>query len=102
LPTQRQVAAVTAANGADSVGIYTPLFASSMEWRIAVTLLVFYAMVGAWLLCGWALVRMPLVAKGITTYGDYFMPALLMGLGVYIMLSNNTQTLVGLPSVSID
>jgi cadmium resistance protein CadD (predicted permease) len=66
---------------------------------MAVTLVVFYLLLAIWCFIGWAFVRVPFVAKTITDYGRFIVPALLVGLGLYIFLGNNTQTLLGLPPI---
>jgi cadmium resistance protein CadD (predicted permease) len=84
-----QVATLTVANGADNISIYTPLFAASLGWRIAVTLVVFYILLVVWCVLSYALVSVPWLAEAITTRGSYVVPGLLMGLGVYILWSND-------------
>jgi cadmium resistance protein CadD (predicted permease) len=65
--------------------IFTPLFAASRDWKVVVTLVVFYIMLGLWCTLGYVLIRLPLVAKGITRYGKVVIPAVFIGIGVYIL-----------------
>lgn len=90
------VAAVTFANGADNIGIYTPLFASSTLPGLLVTLTVFYLMLFLWCLAGYFIARQPAIAKLLSRYGHIVMPLVLIGLGVFIVLESGTLSLVGL------
>lgn len=90
------VAAVTFANGADNIGIYTPLFASSTLAELLVTLTVFYLMLFLWCLAGYFIARQPAIAKLLGRYGHIVMPLVLVGLGVFIILESGTLSLVGL------
>jgi cadmium resistance protein CadD (predicted permease) len=90
------VAVVTFANGADNIGIYTPLFASSTLPEVLVTLTVFYLMLFLWCLAGYFIARQPAMAKLLGRYGHIVMPLVLIGLGVFIVLESGTLSLVGL------
>jgi cadmium resistance protein CadD (predicted permease) len=90
------VAVVTFANGADNIGIYTPLFASSTLPELLVTLTIFYLMLFLWCLAGYFIARQPAIAKLLGRYGHIVMPLVLIGLGVFILLESGTLSLVGL------
>ena len=90
------VAAVTFANGGDNIGIYTPLFASSSAVRVAVLLAVFFVLLGVWCYAGDRLARQPAVARAFSRYGHIFVPFVLIGLGLYIMLESGTFDLLGM------
>jgi cadmium resistance protein CadD (predicted permease) len=49
-PQTTTIAAITLANGGDNVGAYMPMFASSSGLGLAITLAVFFSLVGAWCL----------------------------------------------------
>lgn len=88
------VAGVTFANGADNIGIYTPLFARSTLPELLVTLTVFYLMLGLWCLAGYLIARQPAVAELLSRYGHVVMPLVLIGLGVFIILESGTLSLI--------
>ncbi len=89
-PGTLQVAAVTMANGADNLGIYTPLFASSSPPQLALTIAVFFLMLGLWCWLGYQLSRQPAVAITIQRQGRWLVPLVLVGLGIFILLESGT------------
>ncbi len=93
-PQTYHVAAVTVANGADNVGIYTPLFASSDGNELVVLLGVFLILVGVWCLIGYRLARFPGIARLISHYGHRLFPFVLIGLGIFILLESGTLNLL--------
>lgn len=92
-PQVYQVAAVTIANGADNVGIYIPLFASSSLPRLAVMVGIFLILVGVWCWIAEQLTRQRAIAALLTRYGHRAMPFLLVGLGLYILVDSGTLSL---------
>lgn len=90
------VAGVTFANGADNIGIYTPLFASSTFAGLLVMIVVFYVLLGVWCLAGYLITRQPAIAKLLSRYGHVVMPLVLIGLGIFIILESGTLSLLGL------
>jgi cadmium resistance transport/sequestration family protein len=88
------VASVTFANGGDNIGIYTPLFASSNLTRLLIFLLIFYLLLGVWCVVSYFLTRQPLVAEVLTRYGHLIVPFVLIALGVYILIQNETYRLI--------
>ncbi|MCX5913099.1 MAG: cadmium resistance transporter [Deltaproteobacteria bacterium] len=88
------VAAVTLANGGDNLGIYTPLFASSRFFRLSIFLFIFFALVGVWCYAGFSLSRHPIIANIFSRYGRLFVPFVLVGLGVYIMIESGAAALM--------
>jgi cadmium resistance transport/sequestration family protein len=93
-PQTYHVAAVTFANGGDNIGIYVPLFANSTLPGLVVMLSVFFAMKGLWCMTAYQLVRYPLIAEGLTRYGQQFVPFILIGLGVFILVDSGTYQLL--------
>ena len=89
-----KVASVTMANGADNVGVYIPLFASSSSQQIAVIIVVFFVLVAIWLGGSYLLLYFPPLAKGIARYGDYLVPIALIGLGLYIFYDTDVLSIV--------
>ena len=93
-PQTYRVAAVTVANGGDNIGIYVPLFASSNLPSLGVILSVFFLLVGGWCYVAYRLTRQPAVAHVLTRYGRAFVPFVLIGLGIFILLDSGTYRLL--------
>jgi cadmium resistance transport/sequestration family protein len=89
-PQTYGVAAVTFANGGDNVGIYVPLFASCTWESLAIVLSVFFALVGCWCYTAYRLTQVPAIATALTRYGNQFVPFVLIGLGVMILIESHT------------
>ena len=83
------VAAVTFSNGGDNIGIYTPLFAKySLADEVIFISLIFMIMTGFWCVAAYYLVRHPLIASRIKKTGHIIFPCVLIGLGIYILVSS--------------
>ena len=83
------VAAVTFSNGGDNIGIYTPLFAKySSAGEVIFISIIFMIMTGFWCVIAYYLVRHPLVASRIRKTGHITFPCVLIGLGIYILISS--------------
>jgi cadmium resistance transport/sequestration family protein len=96
-PQTYKVAAVTVANGGDNISIYIPLFAGSKLASLAVTLAVFFFMVGVWCAIAYLLTRQPTIAYVLTRYGNHVVPFVLIGLGLLIMYERGTFGLIFSP-----
>ena len=96
-PQTYKVAAVTVANGGDNISIYIPLFAGSKLASLAVTLGVFFFMVGVWCAIAYLLTRQPTIAYVLTRYGKNIVPFVLIGLGLLIMYERGTFGLIFSP-----
>ncbi|MGL5074713.1 MAG: cadmium resistance transporter [Waterburya sp.] len=92
-PQTYKVAAVTFANGGDNIGIYVPLFASSNLAELAVICLTFLVLIGVWCYVAYRLTRHRAIAHILTKYGERIVPFVLIGLGIYILLENDTYQL---------
>ena len=79
------VAVVTVANGGDNLGIYAPLFATQSASEIAVMVIVFAVMTALWIAIAYRLVSHPTLGAPIRRYGNFAVPFVLMGLGVYVL-----------------
>lgn len=79
------VATVTAANGGDNIGIYTPAFATSSKAEIGVTLMVFAIGVAVWLVFAHWLVNHPALGAPIRRYGHWLVPFALIAIGAFIV-----------------
>lgn len=95
-PRTYSVAAVTFANGGDNIGIYTPLFANSGVSRLITIIGVFLTLVAVWCFLGYQLTRQQKVAELLSRYGHILVPFILIGLGVYILVENETLKQFGL------
>lgn len=78
------VAAVTAANGGDNLGVYIPVFARDMG-TIPLYAMVFAAMTAVWCVVGRALVTHRLVAATMRRASGVLLPWVLIGLGLWIL-----------------
>jgi cadmium resistance protein CadD (predicted permease) len=78
------VAAVTAANGGDNLGVYIPLFATRPA-AIPMYAGVFAIGTAVWCLAAYALVSHPVLAATFTRYGHRVLPWVLIGVGVYVL-----------------
>jgi cadmium resistance protein CadD (predicted permease) len=81
------VAAVTVASGGDNIGVYTPLFATSSAQAIGAIGAIFAVMTALWCLAAHWLVRHPAAGAPIRRYGSKAMPLVLIGIGLFILLS---------------
>jgi cadmium resistance transport/sequestration family protein len=88
------VAAVTLANGGDNIGIYISLFASQTFASLSVILSVFFVCVGVWCLVADWLSKHRAIAPILTRYSSVLMPIVLIGLGIYILIENNSWSLI--------
>jgi cadmium resistance protein CadD (predicted permease) len=81
------VATVTFVNGADNIGIYTPLFAISDAPRVMVLIAVLYVLLAAWCIAGYLIHRQKAVAYTLQRWGHWIVPVVLVALGIYILLN---------------
>jgi cadmium resistance protein CadD (predicted permease) len=81
------VATVTFVNGADNIGIYTPLFAVSDGPRVAVLVALLYVLLGAWCVAGYRIHRQKAIAYTLQRWGHWIVPVVLVALGIYILLN---------------
>lgn len=89
-----KVAAVTIANGGDNIGIYVPLFASTTATSLSVILTVFYILIGVWCAIAYWLTRHPTLAQFLAHQGHKLTPWVLIGLGIYILIENESYRLL--------
>lgn len=89
-PQAYSVAAVTIANGGDNLSIYVPLFASSTPDKLGVILIIFFSLVAVWCYVAYRLTKIPALATVLTRYGSYFVPFVLIGLGIFILVDSHT------------
>jgi cadmium resistance protein CadD (predicted permease) len=100
-PAALAVAALTLANGSDNVGVYLPLFARANPAQALLTLAVFAVMVALWCAIAWRLVQAPGLGDGLRRHGPRWMPAVLVGLGLYLLIDAHTFAHRGLALLAL-
>lgn len=93
-PQTYNVAAIAFANGSDNISIYVPLFANSELDNLLVIIGVFFTLVGVWCYAAYKITNIPTIAQVLTDYGNTFVPCILIGLGVFIIMENGIFTLL--------
>ena len=78
------VAAITAANGGDNLGVYIPVFAQDLG-RIPAYAVIFAVMTAVWCVVGRALVTHRLVAATMRRLAGVLLPWVLIALGLWIL-----------------
>ena len=81
------IAAVTAANGADNVAVYTAVFAIEHRLQIIMTLAVFAAMLGLWCWLAHCIVNHAGFRAPLQRWGAIVLPFVLLGLGIMTLLA---------------
>ena len=84
------VAFITFANGGDNIGIYVPFFSTLTMNQLAVTVITFFIMVAIWCFIGYRLTAFKHVSETLENYGRWIIPIVFIGLGIYIMVENET------------
>ncbi|AKG20628.1 cadmium resistance transporter [Calothrix sp. 336/3] len=87
-PQTYSVAAITVANGSDNVSIYVPLFANSNLIQLSIIITIFFFLVGVWCYASYKLISHKNIANFLNRYGNNFIPFVLVGLGVFIILES--------------
>jgi cadmium resistance transport/sequestration family protein len=80
------VAAVTIANGADNIAIYTPLFRTMSTADAVTTVAVFLVMIAVWCAVGLLLGSRRSVTALIERWGHWLVPAVFIGIGLLILI----------------
>ncbi|EHN13020.1 putative cadmium resistance protein (CadD) [Patulibacter medicamentivorans] len=82
------VAAVTLANGADNISVYTPMLRSIDLGASLISIAVFAVLVGAWCALGsWLGSHRPIVAL-LQRHGHWLVPVVFVAIGVVILLES--------------
>jgi len=82
-----RVALLAIANGADNIGVYIPLFAGYDMGQKLLCLLMFMVMTVVWCALAALLSSQPQLKGILQKYRRVLVPAVLIALGVYILLS---------------
>lgn len=88
------VAAVTIANGGDNIGVYVPMLATRSAQERFVIVAVFAVMTGVWCFVAHALVRHRALGAPLRRWGHRLLPWVLVGIGVVILVENDTVALL--------
>jgi cadmium resistance protein CadD (predicted permease) len=88
------VAAVTLANGADNISIYTPLFATRSAYDVALIGVLFAIMTLLWLGAAHWLTHHRTLGAPIRRYGHRVVPFVLIALGALILWQGGTLELL--------
>ncbi|SDM87690.1 Cadmium resistance protein CadD, predicted permease [Lentzea albidocapillata subsp. violacea] len=80
------VAAVTFANGGDNIGVYVPVFTTAGTDGLVVFAAVFLILVAVWCAAGRYFATRPVIARALARWGDFVLPAVLIGIGVLILV----------------
>ena len=86
------VAAVTAANGADNIAVYTPMFRSIGPADTVVTAGVFAVLIAVWCLAGSWLGGRPQVTAAVARFGHWLVPVVFIVIGLVIVLTSGIIT----------
>jgi cadmium resistance transport/sequestration family protein len=80
------VAAVTIANGADNLAIYTPMFRTMSTADVVTTVAVFLIMIAIWCALGLLLGSRRSVTALIELWGHWLVPAVFIAIGLLILV----------------
>lgn len=81
---------ITLAAGGDNIGIYIPYFSTLNSSEIIVVLLVFFVMTAILCYISYRLANVTYVSETIEKWQRWIVPIVFIGLGIYIMLENET------------
>lgn len=79
------VTAITIANGGDNLAVYTPFFATRSLPETVIVAVVFAVMTALWCVIAQWMVNHRTLGLPIRRYGQPLMPAMLIGIGVFIL-----------------
>lgn len=92
--TTTGIAAVTFANGADNIGVFTPLFRSLHPTGAFVTAIAFLALVGVWCALGALLGTHRAVVTTLGRISHWLVPVVFIAIGVLILITTGAATLI--------
>jgi cadmium resistance protein CadD (predicted permease) len=88
------IAAVTFANGADNIGVFTPLFRSLHPTGALLTSIGFLVLVGVWCALGALLGTHRIVVATLGRISHWLVPIVFIVIGVLILASTGALTLI--------
>lgn len=85
------VAMITFAScGADNIGVFVPYFTTLNLANLIVTLLTFLVMIYLLVFSAQKLAQVPSVGETLEKYSRWFIAVIYLGLGMYILIENNS------------
>ena len=85
------VAMITFAScGADNIGVFVPYFTTLNLANLIVTLLTFLVMIYLLVFSAQKLAQVPSVGETLEKYSRWFITVVYLGLGIYILIENNS------------
>ena len=85
------VAMITFAScGADNIGVFVPYFTTLNLANLIVTLLTFLVMIYLLVFSAQKLAQVPSVGETLEKYSRWFIAVVFLGLGMYILIENNS------------
>ncbi|SIN82819.1 cadmium resistance transporter (or sequestration) family protein [Carnobacterium alterfunditum] len=84
------VSLITIASGGDNLGIYIPYFASLSVSEIIIALVVFVISIALLCFISYKLAKISFVSTTLEKYERVIVPIVFIGLGVFIMVENDT------------
>ena len=85
------VAMITFAScGADNIGVFVPYFTTLNLANLIVTLLTFLVMIYLLVFSAQKLAQVPSVGETLEKYSRWFIAIVYLGLGIYILIENNS------------
>lgn len=88
IQTIGKVALITIMNGGDNISTYIPLFSQAKGAEVAVYVVVYYLMLGTWLLAAFLIMKQRHILRIAQKYSGYLIPFLYMGLGIFIIVNS--------------
>lgn len=95
------IALITIANGSDNISVYIPLFSTNKLDSFLVIIVVFFLLLSVWCYAAYKLTHQKQIANFLTNYGSYFVPFVLMGLGVVIIYQNQALSPIKLLGICL-
>ncbi len=90
------VAMITFAScGADNIGVFVPYFTTLNLANMIVTLLTFLVMIYLLVFSAQKLAQVPSVGETLEKYSRWFIAVVYLGLGMYILIENNSFDMLG-------
>lgn len=86
------VAAVTIANGADNLAVYTPMFRTIGVSSSLVTVAVFAVLVAAWCVAGSWLGSHPALVAAVRRFGHWLVPVVFVAVGLAVIAQSGVAS----------
>lgn len=88
IKTIGKVALITIMNGGDNISTYIPLFSQAKGAEVVIYVVVYYVMLGTWLLAAFLIMKQKHILRIAQKYSGYLIPFLYMGLGIFIIVNS--------------